>query len=431
MIRYPLFVIMLLLEISSVFGQTLAETVHIAVQKNPQIQAAVHQLKQSEMEASASFRSTLPSVNFDASYRHVTDVPELQMDLPPAAGISFPPVHLGAYDTYESGISAQYVVFSGFAQKNQVALKRQKVRMDETQLSKIKKEIAFRSIAAYRQVQQALLEIQTLTSARRRIEAQLQRLDVLLQQGMTLALDTLSLSLSRLNYEQKLIVARANLQTAQQRLNMLSGQTIKVSAVDTSGLSQLPPHFLPQQIEALRSLQLQKEIAQSSLAIRRAGYFPSVAVQAAYKYGKPGLDMIKNEWMTYGVWGLSVHWNLFGWHSDKLRVQAARERLQQIDYSRRALRDQIRERFDKSLREYESLRAQGRVLKRALQVAQRKMDIIKSQYEQGMSSATDFNTANLELTEARINVQRWRLNLALKLNELEYISGKPLSSWSM
>jgi outer membrane protein TolC len=70
-------------------------------------------------------------------------------------------------------------------------------------------------------------------------------------------------------------------------------------------------------------------------------------------------------------------------------------------------------------------------LKRALRLARRKMNIIKSQYEQGMSSATDFNTANLDLTEARLNVQRWRLRLALKLNELEFISGKPISAWSI
>ncbi len=431
MMRYRVFVILFVLSASWLYAQSLAEAVQIALQNNPQIQAAVHQMKRSEMEASAAFRRTLPAVNFDASYRHVTDVPELKLDLGGNIPITMPPVHLGAYDSYESGVSARYVLFSGFAQKNQVALKRRQARISKTQLSKIKKEIAFRSIAAYRQAQEAMLEIEALTSARKRIEAQLQRLDIFLEQGMTLALDTLSLSLSRLHYEQKLIVARANLQTVRQQLNTLAGKSIEISAADTSRLSELPQQLLPEQIEDLRNLQLQKEMARNSLALRKAAYFPTVAVQAAYKYGKPGLDMIKNEWMAYGVFGVSLHWNIFGWNADKLHVQAARESMRQIDYSRRALSDQIRQRFDKSLREYESLRAQGRVLQRALRLARRKMNIIKSQYEQGMSSATDFNTANLDLTEARLNVQRWRLRLALKLNELEFISGKPISAWSI
>jgi len=431
MMRYRLFFSLFLLGGSWLYGQSLAETVQIALQNNPQIQAALHHRQKSEMEARAAFYKTLPAVDFDASYRHVTDVPELKLDLGSNIPVAMPPVHLGVYDSYESGISARYVLFSGFAQKNRVELKRRQVRVSATQLSKIKKEIAFSSIAAYRQVQEARLEIEALKSAHQRIREQLQRLNALLEQGMTLALDTLSLSLSRLNYEQKLIVARANLQTARQQLNTLAGRTIDVSAADTTRIAESPPQLLPEQIEELRNLELQKDIARASLAIYRSGYFPNLAVQAAYKYGKPGLDMIKNEWMPYGVWGVSLHWNLFSWNADKLHVQAAKENLRQLDYSRQALRDRIRERFDKNLREYESLRAQGRVLLRALQLARRKMDIVKSQYEQGMISATDFNTANLELTEARIKVQRWRLHLSLKLNELEFISGKPISAWSI
>lgn len=67
----------------------------------------------------------------------------------------------------------------------------------------------------------------------------------------------------------------------------------------------------------------------------------------------------------------------------------------------------------------------------ALSVAQQKMKIVQSRYQQGMASATDFNEANLQLTESELNLKRHYLLMVLKLNEIDYLSGKPLNQWSI
>jgi hypothetical protein len=57
------------------------------------------------------------------------------------------------------------------------------------------------------------------------------------------------------------------------------------------------------------------------------------------------------------------------------------------------------------------------------------MKIIESQFQQGMVSVTDFNDTNLELTEAELNHKQHLIRMALKVNEIDYISAKPISEW--
>ena len=424
-------VVLLFLSFSFLWGQQLKEAVRMGLERNPQVQAARHAAAGARFKAKAAFRATLPSLSMDASYRHVTDVPELQLPFAPAPGVPLPAFRLGAYDSYDTGLSLQYVLFSGFAQQKRTTLTRRQALLAETNLKQARKETALNIVAAYRQVQLARLEIEALTAARERVAVQLQRLRNLVAQGMTLAVDTLSLTLSRLSYDQKLIQAQAELENAAQNLNTLVGQTVEVGADSVPNPPPVLPELRPERIEVLRTLQIKKQISQTATGISKAVYYPSVALQAAYRYGKPGLDMIQNEWMQYGVWGVSFQWNLFNWQSDQFKVAAGREQQREIDFKLQAARDRVRNEYQKNVRLYRALQKQTAVLKTALTLARRKMALIKDQYEQGLRSATDFNTANLELTRARLNLERHRLNLLLKYNQLQFLSGQPISEWSM
>jgi hypothetical protein len=59
------------------------------------------------------------------------------------------------------------------------------------------------------------------------------------------------------------------------------------------------------------------------------------------------------------------------------------------------------------------------------------MEITQSRYNEGMSSVTEFNDANLELTDAEINLQRQSIFLAIKVSEIDFLSGKSINQWSI
>lgn len=416
---------------SPLSSQSLQETLDLALKNNPDIKSRQSELQKTELQAKAAFRSTLPQLSFNASYRHVTDVAEINF---PAIGGGLVPassIQLGVYDTYESGLNLNYVLFSGFAQRNRVRVKNNQSDLSRSGLNKIRKQIGMQTINGYRAVQGAMLELQSLEAGYKRSLSQLRRAKSLQEQGMALALDTLALSLSCLGYQQKIIAAQSKLETAEQQLENLAGRKIEVSIFNGAYVKSSVPELQAKNSDDLQGLSIQSSVLKNMLNIKKASYLPAVSLQAAYKYGKPGLDMIKNEWTAYGLWGIQLSWNLFRWNADKLEVQAAQADLTKISFQRQKAEDRLRFTYEKAVRELHSLQEQLKVMDRALKVARQKMEITHAQYEQGVRTADDYADSNLEFTQAEINYKQHILRLKLKMNEIEFISGKPISEWSV
>jgi len=419
------FLICLFIGWTQLEAQDLRTVVDMALENNPRVKAQHHQLHKANLEAVAAFRETLPTLNFDASYKHVTNVPEIQI---PMIGSS---IQMGVYDKFETGLSAQYVLFSGFALKNLTVLKNQATDIQEVGLGKTEKQTAFQVIASYRAVQSIILEQKILQSTTERLQLQLKRARSLVTNGMILPVDTLSLTIGLLDFEKKKLENLSNLKTAKQQLQNLVGKEISVSTGMVSALKRLLPDWISQNVSELKTIRLQQDMAGTFSQLAKAEYYPKISLHAAYRYGKPGLDMIADEWMQYGVWGAGLTWNLFRGQADAIKIDAAKADEKRISYLKEAASNQLKLDFDKSISAYELLLNQLRVTEQALELAREKMEIIRNHYEQGVTTVTDYNNANLELTEAELGRSRLMLQIALKFSEIEYKSGKPISEWSL
>ncbi len=410
-------------------AQNLSKVIEWALEQNNEIKAQGQALQKAQLEARAQFRKTLPALEFNAAYRHQTLVPQINFpSVFPGGGAA---IHIGTYDTYETGLRLYYVLFSGFRLTNSVRMARQKSVLQAVQLENKKREIAFNVLRAYRQVQLQQVEVEVLNAAMKRIDLQRQRLNSLIRQGFALSLDTLSLELARLQLKSRLIAARGNIATALQQLNQLAGKQVKVEPFTSSVVSPPEVELQIEKTPPYRSVSQQEKLQQLAAKIARAAYLPSVTVYASYNYGKPGLDIINNQWNDYGIWGVNVSWNLFNWNGDRLTEQAALASAQQVAYKRAALKDQLKTRFDTAFREWQALAEQLSVFRAAQNVALTKMNLVQSRYQKGMATANDFNQANLELSEAELNLKRHLIRMALKKNEIEYLGNKPLNEWSL
>lgn len=422
-------VFILFVFIQTGISQSLKETIELALEANPVIAAGKSQVEEARLDAKSTSRSTLPQIELDASYRHVSDVAQLEFpQTSPLAGMD---VNLGVYDTYETGLTANYLLFSGFAQKNLIAIKNQTFELNNQQLTKTEKSIALEVIIKYRQVQNYQLEVKALNAARKRIDLQVKRIKALVNQGMALSLDTLSLTLSKLNNDQKLIAAQANLETTKQELTVLVGKKISVDFDIVIKESDIISLYDAELNSDLQMLNTRKGMMKSNQAITKSGYYPNIGLFAGIKYAKPGVNFIENDWMTYGVWGVNLNWNLFKWGADNLKSQSQQAAMNVINFQYQNLNNQLKTKYDAAVREYRALQKQNKVAISARDLAKRKMEIIQSRYNEGMSSVTEFNDANLELTDAEINLQRQLILLAIKISEIDFLSGKSINQWSI
>ncbi len=413
----------------SLKGQDLQQVVQLALRKNKTVLAQMQQVKMTDFQAKAIWRRSLPQLNFESSYRHVTHVPEIEF--PMLFGKKVSPIHLGSYDTYENSLMVSYTLFSGFALQSQIHLMAQQARLQKINLEKIRKEIAFKTVLAYRNVQRYQLELESLQAGIKRINEQLARVSSLIRQGMALALDSLSLTLAKLKLEQKQIAVSGQLKNAQDELRHITGRAIRVSPFAAVKPAPLSTRLLGEQSETIKRIKQIERIKKTQLTLAQSGYYPRVQLFASYNYGRPGLDMIRNEWMDYGVWGVSLHWNLFSWSADRLNAQAAKAAIKEIQWQKEEAHEQLQNRFNAIVREWQTLRQEYQVLQSSLEVAKTKMHIIAAKYKQGMATVTDFNRANLELTEAELKVKSQLVLLILKQNQIEYFSGKPIKQWSI
>jgi outer membrane protein TolC len=345
--------------------------------------------------------------------------------------IDIPSYSIGAYHNYEFGLMAQYALFTGFAEQSAINISRQNQNLNETMLSKSRKDIAFNTILIYRAIQNLELSRETLIKARDRAALQLNRVKSLTRQGMALALDTLSLALSKMNYEHEILRLNAELEKSFQKLKNLTGQEIAVDEAEITYIqSELAP-YTPQNIEDIKALDIQRNIIEQTRIIRKANYYPSIGLFAGYKYGKPGVDIVNNEWLGWGVFGASLSWNLFRWGADKKAVEEQDAHLSRISFQKLSFEDQANLNYKNTVRDYQMLKEQLLVVDAALRLAGSKMKIIDTRYREGMETVTEFNDSNLDLTIKELEHKRHIIMMLIKMNEIDYLSGKPLSEWSI
>ncbi|HID39811.1 MAG TPA: TolC family protein [Calditrichaeota bacterium] len=426
--------VLFILGLQTAGAQSLRSVLDMALTNNPTIRSVGEEVNQAEAEATSFQKKTLPTLDFNASYKYVTDVPVLDFskELPPILS-GFPVQTMGVYNNYDFGLTLNYVLFAGFAEKNAGRLRMRQYDLAGSKLQKTRKEIALQVVATYRLAQSYQLEIESLQAGQQRVTNQQKRVRSAVRQGMALALDTLSLSLARMEYEQKIIDAQGRLQNTLQQLQNLtaSDNPIQVQVFTLDAISgTLPDLSLQQQID-LQMLELNRRMLELDRDIQRSGFYPKVALFASAHYGIPGLDFIQKEWMVYGIAGVGLQWNLFRWGGDSKAVEARQAAVRKIEYRQQAAEEQIRLRYDQSIRDFKTLQEQSDVLTQSVLLAREKMNVIKSRFEQGEASVTDYNNANLQLTEMELNRKRHLIRMLIKINEIEYISGKAISDWSI
>lgn len=408
-----------------IFGQSVRHAVNVALEYNNQVKAAKTKTQSAEMEKMSEQRSHLPSISLKASYVHNTNVPQFSIPIP---GFN-QSITLNPHDIYETGIHLDYVLFSGFAQSQAEKVKAFEHNIAAVTEDQQMKDIAFNTVQAYRNGQLMKLSLDILEDTQRRNIVQMDRVKALLQNGMALQLDTLSLSLNRTMIEQQIIESHSVLENWFQILEMLTGK--KVNLAETSDINDKPQFnaYTFEEQNALKNIHFKQQQMSALSSIEKAAYYPKVWLNASFNYGKPGPDIIANDWNTYGKWMIGLQWEIWNGWSTASSVQAKELNLQALQFSEKAMEDKLKLDYDKSVRSFTALQKQLVVAQKAVKVAREKMKIVEISTEKGQLTASDFNEANLELSQAELREKQILIQLNLQATQIDYLSGEPVNMW--
>jgi len=406
-------------------AQSLREAVTLALEHDPAIASANHGVQSAELEASAAFLGTLPTLGVSASYQYSSA--NATLSIPGSPGQS---IELVQQNVFDSSVGLRWAPFTGFAQQAQVETRRLQVRLARNSREAARTRIALQTVSAYRQAQAARLAVESLGSAAERAQLQVDQAAAREEQGMAQRVDVLSLTIARLDYDHKLISARASLADALDRLGSLAGRRIEVAQPP----AELPEIALPilqeENLEAIQALAIRRLLLEAGKRLAESKLYPSLSVNAALHYGIPGVNPIENAWMLYGTAGVSLSWS-YDWGGGLRGVRAAERSIAGLDSDAASARQQVELEFGSMIREWTAMTDELDVLAAALELARTRMGIVKAQYDQGMASSTDFNDANLGLTQAELQYRSQLVSLLLEATRIQAASGQPVDDWSL
>jgi outer membrane protein len=408
-------------------AQSLQETIKLALAHDAHIESARQGLEAARLDASATARSLLPSLNLGGNYQYTSASAKLNFSIP---GVVNENVSLARQHSADMNLGFQWTAFSGFAKEANLRMKRLEASLAENTLSSVQIQTALDAISAYRRAQSARIQIEILTAASERAVLQIDRLTALEKQGMAKKVDVFSLTIPKLDDDQKLIGARADLANALDELKNLTGEAISVGASPAECPRVDLPALDEASLDEIKALAIQQSIQGTNKKLALSKLYPTLALSGNLHYAIPGVNPILNQWMFYGTAGATLSWS-FNWGGDSLEAQVADHNLARLRSDETSTRERIELNYASAAREWQAERNELDVLAASLDLARAKMAIVKSQYEEGLASTTDFNDANLELTQAELRHRSQILLLLLKANQIEAMAGRPVGQWSV
>jgi outer membrane protein TolC len=411
---------------SELRAATLKEAIQITVSNNNSLKATEIKLKKAQEALDVSEKKLLPYLNFDSSFKYVNETASLTLPLVPPRTVS-----LGTKETYDAGLTLGWVVFNGFGKETQVNMAKINTEASKIQLQKMQKIIAYQTINIYFNILSLSLQKQILEAGRDRVKLQHEKVKIWEKNGLVLPIEAMSIAVFLSQYEQKLTAIKAGITSLNEQLTNLIGQNIEI-ATPNNQISELSPVELDlTQNEDFLLLTKQKDLAYESKNMAQSQNWPTVALTISGRYGKPGVNPINNDWMSYAVGQVGISGNLWDWGQKQGEAQIWDEEIAALNYQEKTLKEQIKLTYDNAKRELSTMTEQKDQLLYTMGVASKKMKILQEQAQNGIVSAADFRDAENDLLQAELALRQQELAILLKGIELDYLSGAPIEKWRL
>jgi len=407
--------------------QSLPECVRIALARNPGLKAAESDAGIAAADVVQAKAARLPALDFSGSYRRQSTVPELNFDSPlfqqffPAGGVK-----LGALDNSDLRLTVSQPIFSGFRLSQSRTAAAALAEASRGELARQRNELIFRVESAYAALLRAQKGAEIARSAREQIAAHLRDVEVMVEQGLARRDERLRVEVKASEAELVLLQAENGVALAEAALENLLATPLPAGEMYAEmGPGRLEPGDLASSLALalanrpeLERLARAADAAAAGKKIARGGRLPNVAGFASYGYGKPGLDMIRNEWMNYWLVGVGAEWNLWNWGRTGAKVEQAELRRQGLAEGERQLREAIALEVKQAHLRLAEAAKRLEVTGRMTEQARASFAVAEKRYQQGQASNTDYFDAQSELTRARL--QRAEAEVASALARAEW-----------
>jgi outer membrane protein TolC len=413
---------MLLLSTMGATAQQLPDTLRLeearrlAVAAYPLMrQQALHEAI-TQLQTENLNKNYLPQLAANARASYQSDVTKVPLEMP---GVAIPSPDKDMYDFY---LSLDQVIWDGGLTRQQKLLQQIDLQISQQQLEvelyKIKEQVngLYFKILLLQQSRQLLI-INQQTVAEKLVE-----INSGVAHGMLLPTSADVLQAQILQLDQNIAEMDADLRANYSMLGELLQLPLSQNTVL---LLPDPPvytlSFQNQRPEYLL-LGMQQNKLQQSRQLTSSAYMPKISATGRAGYGKPGLNMLNNEFDTYYMVGVGARWDIINWNKKN-------NQLQLLDINSDILQTQ-KDAFDRSTRvrviddisqieKYSSLIGKDEEI---IILRQRITRAAGSQLDNGSITSSDYLDELNRETRANMELELHRIQLSMaKVNYLKTI----------
>jgi outer membrane protein len=388
------------------------------------IYAARFRQEAAEARAGGAQASRWPTLSTVGSYDYASEVTSFDVPIGPTPRT----IEFGDGNTWRFGVGVDVPLYTGgslganaHAERAGAGAAEYDVAADSLSVVRGTRAAFYRALASGARLDAARVAV-------RRLERHLERVNQSIDVGAASEEERVQITARLREAEQRMLAVEMEKVTDELALGTAIGRPgVRVTPrgdLDASLMAGPPAGDTFESRPELWALAMRRRESDERARAAWGSLLPSVVASAYMNYGRPGVDPVENDWMSWASARVSLSWTLFDAGARSKRTEAARASARAIDATRSDLHRRLEGAFTAAqVRLDYAQRQAGKAVER-LDAERRRLELVTGRRDQGMATETELLDAHDDLADAEASEVSARAAVRLAESELLYAAGR-------
>ncbi len=409
---------------------TLKDAVRIALEENPTIKVAGQEIQLKKEARKEAYSGLFPEVALAGSYSRAIKKQSFAM-----AGQV---IEVGTNNTYSGGLTVSLPIYAPALYKS-ISLTKTDVELAVEKSRASRLDMVNQVTKAFFQLLLAQDSYDVLQKSYKQSEDNFNIVKAKFEQGKVSEYDKISADVQMRSLKPTVVSARNGVNLANLQLKVLMGLDAATNFVVEGNLKDYEMSMFTRQARprlddlsnnsTLKQLDLNRELLNKTLKLKKTNFMPTVAASFQYMYTSMNetFKFKEYDWRPYSTLGLSVSIPLFR-GSNFTQMKQTRLQIKQLAENRINAERQITMQATSYMNNMDASTEQVVSNKEAVLQAEKGRTIAEKRYEVGKGTILELNSSEVALTQAKLTynqsifdylVAEADLNLVLGIDEVK------------
>lgn len=409
----------------------LQKALEIALSENPTIKIANRTIESKKYYKDEQIAALFPSVSASASYQRTVKKQKMTMEF----GGSPMEIEVGTSNNYVAGLNFSLPLVAAPTWYN--------LKLSQIDVQNAIESARSSKIALINQVKSAYYGLLLAQDSYRvlqinfaNVEMTAKNINDKYEQGLASDFDKLRADVQVANQKPHLTSAQQAVNLSAMMLKVLIGVDVTEPIIFDGHLSDFENEMLNYKVvdgqlislannTDLRQLELSQEQLNTSLKLIKASSCPTLAFSGNYQYMTMAndFDFANYNWFPYSVIGLSLNVPILSWVGTSYKIKETKITMANLEDQKKYLENNLRVSVNSNLDNIRNAIAEMTSNKETMMQAERAYNIVQKQFEVGMATWLDLNSAELAMTQSQLLYHQSIYNFLTAKNELEKLMG--------